>query len=65
MDVKKLIEAVFESDCGFSNFAKNLLKDYDAVKNAVKTIISKRQERGRSIGLKIKRKMYGKAGFIF
>lgn len=55
---------MFESDCGLNNFAKNLLKDYDAVNNAVITNISNGQVEGQVNRIKtIKRKMYGKAGF--
>ncbi len=62
--LKKWIEEVLESDCGLNNFAKNLLKDYDAVNNAVITNISNGQVEGQVNRIKnIKRKMYGKAGF--
>lgn len=62
--LKTWIEKVFESDCGLNNFAKNLLKDYDAVNNAVITNISNGQVEGQVNRIKtIKRKMYGKAGF--
>lgn len=62
--LKTWIEEVFESDCGLNNFAKNLLKDYDAVNNAVITNISNGQVEGQVNRIKtIKRKMYGKAGF--
>lgn len=58
------IEEAINSDCGLSNFAKNLLKDYDAINNAVITTISNGQVEGQVNRIKnIKRKMYGKAGF--
>ena len=62
--LKNWIEEVLKSDCGLNNFAKNLLKDYDAVNNAVITTISNGQVEGQLNRIKnIKRKMYGKAGF--
>ena len=62
--LKNWIEEVLKSDCGLNNFAKNLLKDYDAVNNAVITTISNGQVEGQVNRIKnIKRKMYGKAGF--
>ena len=62
--LKAWIEEVLASDCGLNNFAKNLLKDYDAVNNAVITDISNGQVEGQVNRIKtIKRKMYGKAGF--
>lgn len=46
------------------NFAKNLLRDYDAVNNAVVTEYSNGQVEGQVNRLKtIKRMMYGRAGF--
>lgn len=62
--LKNWIEEVLKSDCGLNNFAKNLLKDYEAVNNAVITTISNGQVEGQVNRIKnIKRKMYGKAGF--
>jgi len=62
--LKNWIEEVLKSNCGLNNFAKNLLKDYDAVNNAVITTISNGQVEGQVNRIKnIKRKMYGKAGF--
>jgi transposase len=43
-----------------NNFAKNLLKDYDAVNNAVITTISNGQVEGQVN--RIKTKMHSKAG---
>jgi len=46
------------------NFAKNLLRDYDAVNKAVVTEYSDGQVEGQVNRLKtIKRMMYGRAGF--
>lgn len=57
-------EAAVKSECGLKNFAKNLLKDYEAVNNAVITTISNGQVEGHVNRIKnIKRKMYGRAGF--
>jgi transposase len=48
----------------FKNFAKNLLRDYDAVNNAVVTPYSNGQVEGQVNRLKnIKRMMYGRASF--
>ncbi|HEV7380548.1 MAG TPA: ISL3 family transposase [Dyadobacter sp.] len=62
--LKNWIEQVLKSDCGLKHFAKNLVKDYDAVNNAVTTTISNGQVEGQVNRIKnIKRKMYGKASF--
>lgn len=62
--LKSWIEEAVKSDCGLKNFAKNLLKDYEAVNNAVITTISNGQVEGQVNRIKnIKRKMYGRAGF--
>lgn len=62
--LKKWIEEALKSECGLKNFAKNLLKDYEAVNNAVITTISNGQVEGQVNRIKnIKRKMYGRAGF--
>lgn len=62
--LKNWIEKASESDCGLKNFAKNLLRDYEAVNNAVVTTISNGQVEGQVNRIKnIKRKMYGRAGF--
>lgn len=52
------------SDSSIKNFAKNLLRDYEAVNNAVITSYSNGQVEGQVNRLKnIKRMMYGRAGF--
>lgn len=62
--LKKWIEEALKSECGLKNFAKNLLKDYEAVNNPVITPISNGQVEGQVNRIKnIKRKMYGRAGF--
>ncbi|MGY0037040.1 transposase [Pedobacter sp. NJ-S-72] len=62
--LKKWIEEALKSECGLKNFAKNLMKDYEAVNNAVITTISNGQVEGQVNRIKnIKRKMYGRAGF--
>ena len=62
--LKNWIEEALKSECGLKNFAKNLLKDYEAVNNAVITTISNGQVEGQVNRIKnIKRKMYGRAGF--
>ena len=62
--LKAWIEEVLESECGLNNFGENLLKDYDAVNNAVITSISNGQVEGQVNRIKtLKRRMYGKAGF--
>ncbi|HFK5535976.1 TPA: ISL3 family transposase [Elizabethkingia anophelis] len=62
--LKSWIEEAVKSECGLKNFAKNLLKDYEAVNNAVITTISNGQVEGQVNRIKnIKRKMYGRAGF--
>jgi hypothetical protein len=51
-------------ECGIKGFAKNLLKDFSAVNNAVITPFSNGQVEGQVNRLKtIKRRMYGRAGF--
>ncbi len=62
--LKNWIDEAIKSECGLKNFAKNLIKDYQAVNNAVITSISNGQVEGQVNRIKnIKRKMYGKAGF--
>ncbi|SEO20463.1 Transposase [bacterium A37T11] len=62
--LRNWIEEALKSECGLKNFAKNLLKDYDAVNNAVITTISNGKVEGQVNRIKnIKRKMYGRAGF--
>lgn len=52
------------ADSTIKNFAKNLLRDYEAVNNAVITSYSNGQVEGQVNRLKnIKRMMYGRAGF--
>lgn len=64
--LKKGIEEALKSECGLKNFAKNLMKDYEAVNNAVITTISNGQVEGQVNRIKnIKRKMYGRAGFSY
>jgi transposase len=49
---------------GLKNFATNLLKDFQAINNAVITPYSNGQVEGQVNRIKnIKRKMYGRAGF--
>ena len=51
-------------ECAIKGFAKNSIKDFAAINNAVITPFSNGQVEGQVNGLKtIKRKMYGKAGF--
>lgn len=51
-------------ECAIKGFAKNLIKDFAAINNAVITPFSNGQVEGQVNRLKtIKRKMYGKAGF--
>src|SRR2546428_6185846 len=58
------IDETIKSECGLKNFAKNILKDYEAVNNAVITPFSNGQVEGQVNRIKnIKRKMYGRAGF--
>lgn len=62
--LKNWIQEALKSECGLKNFAKNLLKDCEAVNNAVITTISNGQVEGQVNRIKkIKRKMYGRAGF--
>lgn len=62
--LQKWIQEASTSECGLKNFAKNLLRDYEAVNNAVVTTISNGQVEGQVNRIKnIKRKMYGRAGF--
>lgn len=62
--LRNWIEEAVKSECGLRNFAKNLLKDYEAVNNAVITEVSNGQVEGQVNRIKnIKRRMYGKAGF--
>ncbi|MGN7202660.1 transposase [Pedobacter sp. SAFR-022] len=57
-------QSVATPKCGLRNFAKNLLKDYEAVNNALKTGTSNGQVEGQVKRIKnIKRRMYGRAGF--
>ncbi|UKJ06195.1 ISL3 family transposase [Solitalea lacus] len=60
----KWIDETAKSECGLKNFAKNILKDYEAVNNAVITPFSNGQVEGQVNRIKnIKRKMYGRASF--
>ena len=62
--LQKWIQEASASECGLKNFAKNILRDYEAVNNAVVTTVSNGQVEGQVNRIKnIKRKMYGKAGF--
>lgn len=62
--LRNWIEEAIKSECGLRNFARNLLKDYEAVNNAVITKISNGQVEGQVNRIKnIKRRMYGRAGF--
>ena len=62
--LKNWIEEAINSGSGIKNFAKNLIKDFDAVNNAVITPYSNGQVEGQINKLKnIKRAMYGKASF--
>lgn len=63
--LKNWIEEVLRSECGLKNFAKNLLNDCEAVNNAVITTVSNGQVEGQVNRIKnIKRRMYGRAGFL-
>lgn len=58
------IEDAIRSESGIKSFAKNLIKDFDAVNNAVITPYSNGQVEGQINKLKnIKRSMYGRASF--
>ncbi len=62
--LQKWIQEALTSECGLKNFVKNLLRDYEAVNNAVITTVSNGQVEGQVNRIKnIKRKMYGRAGF--
>ncbi|HAE68387.1 ISL3 family transposase [Sphingobacterium multivorum] len=62
--LQKWIQEASTSECGLKNFAKNLLRDYEAVNNAVVRTVSNGQVEGQVNRIKnIKRKMYGRAGF--
>lgn len=62
--LKCWIDQAINSDSGIKNFAKNLIKDFEAVNNAVITPYSNGQVEGQINRLKnIKRAMYGKASF--
>jgi transposase len=62
--LKNWIEDAMTSNSCLKNFAKNLIKDYDAVDNAVITPYSNGQVEGQVNRLKnIKRRMYGRASF--
>mgnify|MGYP003461588388 CR=1 FL=1 len=61
---KWIANAQMVDNLPFKNFAKNLLRDYDAVNNAVVTPYSNGQVEGQVNRLKnIKRMMYGRASF--
>jgi hypothetical protein len=62
--LRNWIEEAIKSEWGLRNFAKNLLKGYEAVNNAVITEISNGQVEGQVNRIKnIKRRMYGRAVF--
>ena len=61
---KWIANAQMVDNLPFKNFAKNLLRDYDAVNNAVVTPYSNGQVEGQVNRLKnTKRMMYGRASF--
>src|SRR5690606_13480653 len=45
--LQKWIQEASTSECGLKNFAKNLLRDYEAVNNAVVTTVSNGQVEGQ------------------
>ena len=62
--LKAWIEEAIQPGSGIKSFASNLLKDFDAVNNAVITPYSNGQVEGQVNRLKnIKRRMYGRASF--
>lgn len=62
--LKHWIDGAINSKSGIKTFAKNLIKDFDAVNNAIITPYSNGQVEGQINRLKnIKRAMYGKASF--
>ena len=62
--LKIWISEAINSESGLKHFAKNLIKDFDAVNNAVISPYSNGQVEGQINRLKnIKRAMYGKASF--
>jgi transposase len=62
--LKNWIEEATTSNSCLKNFARNLIKDYDAVNNAVVTPYSNGPVEGQVNRLKnIKRRMYGRASF--
>ena len=62
--LKEWIDEASQSESRLQNFAKNLLKDFEAVNNAVITPYSNGQVEGQVNRLKnIKRMMYGRASF--
>ncbi|RPH47213.1 MAG: ISL3 family transposase [Desulfobacteraceae bacterium] len=62
--LKIWIDDAMNSKSGLKNFAANLLKDFQAINNAVVTTYSNGQVEGQVNRIKnIKRKMYGRAGF--
>lgn len=62
--LKTWIEDAMEPKSGLKNFATNLLKDFQAVNNAVITTYSNGQVEGQVNRIKnIKRRMYGRADF--
>lgn len=62
--LKTWIDDAIDSESGLKNFAANLLKDFQAVNNAVITTYSNGQVEGQVNRIKnIKRRMYGRADF--
>jgi hypothetical protein len=62
--LKIWIDDAMDPRSGLKNFATNLLKDFQAINNAVITPYSNGQVEGQVNRIKnIKRKMYGRAGF--